>query len=148
MTDGPDQRVVDAWVRLIRTARLLLDRVEGDLKREGLPPLPWYDALLELRRAGEDGLRPFELERTMLLAQHNLSRLVDRLEKAGLLTKRPCPEDGRGQILAITGAGRDLLRRMWPVYAAAIERHLGARLEGAEAETLVGILDRLRPVTR
>ena len=56
--------------------------VEVDLKRAGFPPLSWYDVLLELRRAGDDGLRPLEIEARLLLAQHNVSRLIERLEKA------------------------------------------------------------------
>ena len=79
--------------------------VERDLKQAGLPPLAWYDALLELHRARPEGLRPGDLEKEMLLPQYNVSRLVDRLEAAGYVVRRRIPRDGRGQVLQITEPG-------------------------------------------
>lgn len=143
MTDIPSEAAVRAWTRLMRARERVLGGVEADLRRAGFPPLAWYDALLELRRAAPEGLRPFVLERRMLLPQYGVSRLVDRLEAAGHLRREPAPEDGRGQLLRITRSGRGLLARMWPAYAAAIERHLGARLEEDEAAALARLLDRL-----
>lgn len=145
MTDQqiPSESIVQAWVALIRAQRLVLARVEADLKAAGLPPLGWYDALLELRRAGEPGLRPVELESRLLLEQHNISRLVDRLENAGFLERRPCPQDRRGQMLALTKAGGELLRRMWPIYCAAIQQHVGSKLADDEVDQLAGLLNML-----
>jgi len=80
--------VFTAWARLLRAQTHLLGVVERELKQAGLPPLGWYDVLLELSRPGCDGLRPVELEKLLLLAQYNLSRLLDRLEKAGLVERR------------------------------------------------------------
>jgi len=143
MTDMPSVDAVRAWTRLIRARAQVLDAVEAELKQAGFPPLAWYDALLELRRAAPAGLRPFQLEAAMLLAQYNLSRLVDRLEAAGHVARAPSPEDGRGQMLRITRRGRALLDAMWPAYAAAIERQLGAKLGPGEAARLAALLDRL-----
>ena len=143
MTDIPSAAVVQVWTRLVRARHRALAAVEADLRRAGFPPLAWYDALLELRRAGPEGLRPYALEAAMLLAQYNLSRLVERLDAAGHLVRAPSPADGRGQVLTITASGRALLEAMWPAYAAAIQRHVGTRLEEAEAATLAGLLDRL-----
>lgn len=140
---APGEAVITAWARLVRVPQAVLAAVEADLKAAGLPPLSWYDALLELART-RTGLRHFELERHMLLAQYNLSRLVERLEKAGYIERQPCPEDGRGQVLRITPSGRALLKRMWPVYGAAIARHVGSRLTQAEARQLAELLGRLQ----
>ena len=128
----PSDIVVKSWARLIRAANEALSAVESDLKRTGHPPLAWYDVLLELRRSGDDGLRPFELERELLLAQHNVSRLVDRLEAKGLVQRRPADDDGRGQKITITEAGRATLAKMWPDYAAAIQHHVGAKFHNEE----------------
>jgi DNA-binding MarR family transcriptional regulator len=117
--------------------------VEKDVKAAGLPPLEWYDVLLELSRAPDRGLRPYELEGRLLLAQYNLSRLVDRLQQAGLVEKRACPNDRRGFELRITDAGRELRQRTWPAYAAAIERQFGSKLRPGDADTLGEILARL-----
>lgn len=126
--EAPSETVITVWARLLRAQRKALGGVEADLKSAGFPPLGWYDALLELRKAGGEGLRPLQLEAQLLLEQHNISRLVDRLVEAGYVERRPCVTDRRGHMLALTEAGADLLRRMWPVYRAAIQRHVGLKL--------------------
>lgn len=138
----PSETVVKAWARLVRTETVILGAVEADLKAAGFPPLSWYDVLLELRRAAA-GLRPMELESRLLLAQHNVSRLLDRMAARHLVAKRRAAEDGRGQNVAITETGRDLLRRMWPVYRRAIQRRLGSRITVREAENLAELLGKL-----
>jgi DNA-binding MarR family transcriptional regulator len=143
MTERPSKPVVLAWARLIKAERLALARIEAALKHAGLPPLAWYDVLLELERAGETGLRPFELERALLLAQYNLSRLLDRIEREGLIERAPCPEDGRGHVLRLSARGRAMRNAMWPIYAQAIEAALGSRLDKTEAEMLSALLGRI-----
>jgi DNA-binding MarR family transcriptional regulator len=143
-TPVPSEAVIGAWARLVKAQHRVLGAVETDLRKAGFPPLSWYDVLLELRRAGGDGLRPIEIEGRLLLAQHNVSRLLNRLAADGLVERRPCVSDGRGQIIALTAAGSELLRRMWPTYRAAIPRHVGTRLGGDEdAEMLRQLLGRL-----
>lgn len=131
------------WARLMRVQRRLLAAVEAEMKTAGLPPLEWYDVLLELERAGEAGLRPFELTERMLLERYNVSRLADRLEGAGLVRRMPSPEDRRGHRLAITPAGVDLRRLMWPVYRRAVEAHFGEPLGHDGAAALAEALARL-----
>ena len=143
MANTPDETAVAAWIGLSRAQRASQGRIEARLKAEKLPPLSWYDALWELEKAGEAGLRPFELERALLFEQYNLSRLADRLAKAELIERGACPEDRRGQVLRISAAGRELRRRMWEVYSRAIEEAVGARLSGAEAASLAALLRKL-----
>jgi DNA-binding MarR family transcriptional regulator len=138
----PSEAIIRAWARLMRAQQAVLAAVEAELKAAGFPPLAWYDVLLELSRA-QEGLRPFALEHALLLAQYNLSRLLDRLERAGYLERRACPEDGRGQVVVITAAGRALVKRVWPTYRAAIARHVGAKLSEDEAARLATLLGKL-----
>jgi DNA-binding MarR family transcriptional regulator len=140
----PDEATVMAWIALNRAQRLAFSAIDAEVKAAGFPPLAWYDALLELRRAKNLALRPVELERRLLFAQHNVSRLIDRLEGAKLVERRPCASDGRGQDIVILPAGIDLLTRMWPVYRAGIQRHFGACLSTETAARLAGIL---QPIT-
>lgn len=135
----------ELWARFVRVSQAVVADVEAALKAEGFPPLAWYDALLELRRIGEDGCRQNALQSKMLLAQYNLSRLVDRLEKVGYVTRTPCPEDGRGQILRITEAGNDLLAEMWPAYRAAVQTRFAERLSVSQADGLSAALNWLAP---
>jgi DNA-binding MarR family transcriptional regulator len=139
----PSDAVVDAWIALNRaqqTAQLKMERAFRDAE---LPPYAWYDVLWELDRAGEAGLRPFEIERQRLIAQSNVSRLIDRLAEQGYVERQACEEDGRGQRIFITQAGRDMRKRMWPVYARAIGDAVGRRISEREAASLAGLLGKL-----
>ena len=143
MTSKPGEATVAAWIGLSRAQRVAMALVEARLKAEGLPPLSWYDALWELDKAGEAGLRPYELERAMLFEQYNLSRLAQRLAEAGLINKEACEADARGQTLKITQAGREMRRRMWETYSRAIEEAVGAKLSASEARSLAELLRKL-----
>lgn len=141
---GPD--VLKAWERLLRSRQYFVARVEEELRLADLPPLEWYDVLWELEQADGEWLRQADVSRRVLIAPYNLSRLIDRLEQDGLVARRQCPKDGRNNVLVLTDKGRDLRRRIWPVYAAALDRHFGSRLSAAEARELALLLGRLDPV--
>ena len=143
MKHEPSKAVVSAWMRLMRAQQSALLKIERALREAGLPSLSWYDVLLELDRAGDKGLRPVELEGQMLIAQSNISRLIDRIEAAGYVERRPCDDDARGQMVVITPAGRDLRKRMWPSYAAAIQSAIGAHVSEREASSLSALLAKL-----
>ena len=143
MSRNPSDAAVKAWIRLIRARDRVLGAIERDLKAAECPPLAWYDVLLELSRAAEGRLRPFEIEKEILLAQYNLSRLLDRLEREGLVSREPCQDDARGQWVVITEKGRATQARTWKVYARAIQKNVGEKLDDRAAATLAGLLGRL-----
>jgi len=143
MANEPSEDVTLAWARLLRAHNVALSTVEGALKDADLPPLAWYDALLEIERSGEEGIRPYELERRLLLPQYGLSRLLDRIEAAGYLDRQPCPDDGRGQVLVITASGKKMRKEIWPIYRIAIAKAVGSRLTIGEAKSLAGLLGKL-----
>ncbi len=143
MSRKPSRQTQQAWIDLHRAHRRLLDRVESVLKRAGLPPLDWYDVLLELRLGAEGGLRQYQLGNRVLLSKHNLSRLIDRLEQGGLVRREACAEDGRGNRIRITAAGKKMLERMWPVYGDAIEASFGTHLSGNEMVELSRVLGKV-----
>lgn len=139
----PSPDTTTAWVRLLRTQQALTCAIEKELKSAGFPPLGWYDALLELSREPHGALRPLELEKRMLMPQYSTSRLVDRLADAGFAERKSCPLDGRGQFVVITPEGRALQKKMWDVYGAAIDRHVGSKLSDKEAASLGKLLGKL-----
>ena len=143
MSRKPSDAVTKAWARLIRARERVVSAVERDLKASGLPPLAWYDVLLELSRAPNGRLRPSEIEKETLLAQYNLSRLLDRQESEGLVARAPHEDDARGQWVVITEKGRALQARIWKVYAQSIQRHVGEKLDDKAATTLAELLGRL-----
>ena len=144
----PSEAATHAWVTLMRTQQELLAAIEGDLKQAGMPQLSWYDVLLELSREPDGRLRPYQIEERTLLTQYNLSRLIDRLEAAGLVAKEPFGDDGRGRIIALTEKGRELRSKTWDAYGAAIASRIGSRLTEEEAEILARLLSKLRTPMR
>ena len=144
MSANPTAAVIEAWAGLVRTQRTLLDKVEDSLKRAGLPSLDWYHVLYEVDRSPIGMMRQSGVQSSTQLAQYNVCRLVDRLEREGLVERHQCRQDGRNNVLLITAKGSALRRQRWPAYAAAIEEHFGARLTPAEAEQLAGLLAKLK----
>jgi DNA-binding MarR family transcriptional regulator len=133
---------------LARVSRQLVESTEDALKAAALPPLAWYDVLHELAEAGEGGLRPYELIDRVLLAQYSVSRLLARLEADGLVERLPVADDGRGQRVRITEAGKAMRRRIWAVYGGSIADLMDDRLSTEEMEALSALLGRLRhPLT-
>lgn len=99
--------------------------------------------MLELHRAGRGGLRQFEIGNAVLLSKHNVSRLLDRLEREALVLRQACDEDGRGATVIITEAGHRLLERMWPVHGGAIRSHFAGYFSAQELDQLATLLARL-----
>lgn len=131
-----DVRLADdalaAWRAFLTAHAHLTRRISRDLAAEGLPDLGWYDLLWALYRSPGRRLRVNELAREVVLSPTAMSRFVDRAEAAGYVRREPDPDDRRALQVAITDAGIELLRRMWPVYARGIAEHFAAHLESAE----------------
>ncbi|MBY6068802.1 MarR family winged helix-turn-helix transcriptional regulator [Leisingera aquaemixtae] len=139
--ETPDPFAV--WLPLARAHKSVLASVETALKQAGLPGLDWYDTLWELECAGDAGLRPFELQEKLLLPQYGVSRLAERLAKAGLLARRTCNDDGRGQVLVITPEGAAMRARIWAVYSAAMQQAVTPHFSPGEARRLAELLAKL-----
>jgi DNA-binding MarR family transcriptional regulator len=139
---------LDAWRTFLNAHAAAIERVELALTNAGLPPLSWYDALWPLHRARVRKLRMGELSaQVVTISRSGLTRLVDRLEAAGLVEREPSPDDRRGTVVAITREGSALIRRMWPTYSAEIQRSFAAVLSDEEATILRDLLARVHAAT-
>lgn len=139
----PTNISVSTWVNLVKAQKTALTFIETALKQAELPTLEWYDILLELERVEDKGIRPFELRSKLLLPQYGVSRLVNRLEKAGYLKRQSSNNDKRGQVLFITQTGKEVRKKMWAVYAPAIEQVIGGKITSDEAQSLKFLLAKL-----
>lgn len=128
------------WIALARSYRTILEEVERSFKRAGLPPLGWYDVLLEVERAGQSGIRPYALQKRLLLPQYGISRLLDRLEREGLIKKLQCEEDKRGFEVCITEKGQKIRQDMWPIYADALSRTIQSPMSPDALQTISKLL--------
>ncbi len=140
----PAKTTIDIWIGLNRTHRAILSTVEKSLKDASMPPLSWYDVLLELDNSGAKGARAYLLQNKLLLPQYALSRLLERIEKAGYLQRLSCADDGRGQILLITRSGKLIRKKIWSVYGNALQQAIGAKLSNEEKELLLKLLGQLK----
>ena len=122
----------------------IVSAIDRALKDEGLPSLSWYDAILEVEKAGSDGIRPFALKDRLLLPQYGTSRLLDRIEKAGFIKKEGCKSDGRGHVVSITDVGQEVRQKMWAVYAKQLTLRIENRLDMDEASQLADLLKALK----
>jgi len=139
MAEDPD---VAAWRGLLVAHSRLVPAVEADLRAAGQVSLSWYDVLLELNAAPDRRLRMSELGQRVVLSRTRVSRVVGELAAAGLAERQPDEADGRSSFAVITPAGRDALRRAWPVYRQAIGRRVGARLNSQQCRELAALLER------
>lgn len=139
----PDTQL-EAWRQYYPSFWRVFTAIEADLAAAGLPSLSWYDALYELYLAPDRHLRMSELARSALLSRSGLTRLVDKLEKEGLIRRKACPSDGRVQHAELTDKGVEVLRKIWPVYRAGIAKYFAAHLSEAEARQMGEIFGRIR----
>lgn len=138
-----DDRRNSVW-RLFVTANVKLrDRISEKFARAGLPSMDWYDVLLALKEAPENHLRLSDLAEKVLLSRSNLTHLVDRLEKAGLLYRKRCPKDRRGTYAVLTEAGLAMQEKMWAVYSEGIAEYFGCQLDDEELKVMQRVLERM-----
>jgi len=141
MAKNPDPKG-HAWAVLLTAHATLVEKIEIALGEAKLPPLAWYDVLWELEKADGGKLRMHELARRVVLSRSNLTRLADRLEKAGLVAREDTPNDRRGYHCVITRSGLAMRKKMWPVYRAEIERLFSRHVTLDEARTIGEALER------
>ncbi len=143
MSRRPDEIHLRAWRHFITAHALLIDRLNRDLMEAELIPLNWYDVLIELAEAPDHRLRMSDLADNVVLSRSGLTRLVDKLEKAGLLLRESAEQDRRGAFAVITEAGLQALRTAWRVYGAGIEQHFAQYLTDDEAQRFGDALARM-----
>jgi DNA-binding MarR family transcriptional regulator len=142
-----DDDALATWRAFLTAHAHVTRRISRDLVDAGLPDLGWYDLLWALHRQPGRRLRVNELAREVVLSPTAMSRFVDRVEAGGYVRREPDPADRRALQVVLTDEGRALLRRMWPVYAAGIERHFAAFL-GRSGPRTRAILERMAESAR
>ncbi|WP_043770845.1 MarR family winged helix-turn-helix transcriptional regulator [Roseivivax isoporae] len=143
--DDPELGYNRVWFNLLRVQRSLGPRIARVLRAEGLEDPVWYEILLEVERAGPQGIAMQDLEERLFTPQYALSRHVKRLAEKGWIERTPRAGRGRGLLLRLTADGQGVEARIWPTYEAAIRESLGRRLGTDEAYAMARFLIRLYP---
>jgi DNA-binding MarR family transcriptional regulator len=136
-------RELAAWRGLLAAHATLIARLDAELEREHGLPLTSYEVLLYLADAQGGHLRMGELADRLLLSRSGITRLVDRLERQGMIERERCEDDGRGFNAVLTAAGRRKLDAARPAHLGGVRRHFLAQLEPGELDSLAAIWGRL-----
>jgi DNA-binding MarR family transcriptional regulator len=134
----------EAWIAIAQTHAAVTGRLQEALTAAELPPLPWFEVLATLDRASEQRLKMGDLAEALVITRGGLTKLVDRLIKAGLLERTFCETDRRVSYATLLPAGVELLEEMRPVVRGELATAFTANLSVAEAEELQATMERIR----
>jgi DNA-binding MarR family transcriptional regulator len=137
-----------AWRAFLEAHAHTTELLARELKDAEDLPLSWYDVLVQLQEADGYRLRMQELADRVLLSKSGLTRLIDRMERAGLVTRAACPDDRRGTFAELTPAGLETLRRSAPSHLRGVRQHFAELVTDDEAAVLETVLDRIAVAAR
>lgn len=134
---------IDAFVRLVRAGAIVPRRLSALLSADHGLNINAYEALLQLARAPDRRMRRVDLANSLLLTAGGVTRLLDGLERDGLVARDECSSDRRVSYAVLTKAGRAKLREATKSHTRQIRELLGAAYDEDELAQLIALLDRL-----
>ena len=143
MTRMPTGKELDAWRSFLRAHARLSRVLEAELVAEHPITLGGYDVLVQLAEAPGRQLRMAELADAVLLSRSGVTRLVDRLEGMGMVTRERFDGDGRGIVAVLTQKGVDTLRAAARTHLAGVVRHFAGHLSEDELTAFGGMCARM-----
>jgi DNA-binding MarR family transcriptional regulator len=142
-----DERELRAWRGMLRVHATLTKALDAELDAEHGLPLSSYEVLLHLADAESQRMRMSDLAATVILSRSGLTRLVDRLEREGLIARESCPSDARGAYAALTTAGRRKLDAARATHLAGVRSQFLQHFSDEELDALGAAWERLLPGT-
>jgi DNA-binding MarR family transcriptional regulator len=144
---SPPAEALRIWRVFFECALALPDILDAELQDAGKLSFRWYDVLVQLEEAG-DGVPMNEIASRILASKSGLTRVIDRMEEAGLV-RRERPEDDRRVVLVfMTEKGQEALRESRVVHRDGIRRHFTEHLDARELEQLGEMLQKVREHVR
>jgi DNA-binding MarR family transcriptional regulator len=131
------------WIRFLATHSAITRELEARLMGAHGLTLSDYDVLVQLARAPERKLRNIDLAKAVVLTRSGVTRLVDGLEKDGLVARSSCPSDKRGTFVQLTDTGRARLREAAGTHLEAVRELFVERLGQEGRELMDSLLGRL-----
>src|SRR3954449_6254596 len=133
------------WRGFLRVHAALAKQLDAELDRTHGIPLTSYEVLINLQSSPDRRLRMADLADRALLSRSGMTRLVDRLERQGLLVRDTCASDARGCFAVLTDAGEALLARARPTHLDGVRRRFLSHLEAEDFERLTELWERVLP---
>jgi len=129
---------------MLRAHAALTKQLDAELEaRHGLP-LTSYEVLVRLADAEDERMRMCDLASSIVLSRSGLTRLVDRLERDGLIVRESCASDARGAFARLTPRGRETLEAARTTHHAGVRELFLGRLSAAERELLADVWERVQ----
>jgi len=132
-----------AWRGFLVAHSRATRKLEDELIEVHDLPLAWYDVLVQLAEAPDRRLRMSDLAGAVLLSRSGVTRLVDRLEREGLVARIKCRDDARGTFTVLTDAGLARLRDASGTHLDGVRRHVTGRFTDDELESFAQLMERL-----
>ncbi len=137
------ERELAAWRGLLEVHSATIAQLDAELEQEHGLPLSSYEVLLHLHDAPDCALRMGQLAERLFLSRSGLTRLIDRLAKAGLVERVECESDRRGSYGRLTAEGRARFEAARPTHLRGVREHFLSKLSGADLDQLAGIWARI-----
>src|SRR5690242_9620527 len=134
-----------AWRGLLRVHSALVKALDAELLATHGLPLTSYEVLINLQAAPGRRRRMAELADGVLLSRSGMTRLVDRLERDGLLERDACTDDGRGTYAVLTEKGEALLAEARRTHLDGVRERFLRHFEPDDLRTLATLWDRVLP---
>jgi DNA-binding MarR family transcriptional regulator len=134
-----------AWRGLLRAHACLAKRLDAELEREHRLQLSSYEVLHHLQEASGGRMRMCDLAEQAQLSRSGLTRLVDRLEREGLLERCSCAHDARGSYACLTDTGRERVKEARATHRACVREHFFSRFSESELSALADMWERIAP---
>jgi DNA-binding MarR family transcriptional regulator len=134
-----------AWRGLLRAHACLAKRLDAELEREHSLPMSSYEVLHRLDQEGAGRMRMCDLAEQAQLSRSGLTRLVDRLERDGLLERCSCEHDARGAYACLTELGRARLSQARTTHVTVVREHFFSRFSAPELGALADMWERIAP---
>jgi DNA-binding MarR family transcriptional regulator len=135
------------WRVFLETALALIDILDAEMQARRGITLGWYDVLVHLEDA-PDGLGMTEIANRILFSKSGLTRVIDRMEAAGLVRRERPPEDRRVVRVLLTPTGHEALNAARTVHRHGIQEHFASHIDPAELEALAAALQGVREHVR
>jgi DNA-binding MarR family transcriptional regulator len=138
-----DQEELGAWRGMLRAHSELTRTLDAELAREHDLPLSSYEVLLYLNDSDDGRMRMSELADSVLLSRSGLTRLVDRLERQGLLRRQRCTSDARGLFAEITDEGRSVFGEARKTHLDGVRRLFLDHFSRDELRAIASLWDKV-----
>ncbi|HVP02964.1 MAG TPA: MarR family transcriptional regulator [Solirubrobacteraceae bacterium] len=138
-----DAQELRAWRGMLRAHAALTKALDAELEAEHGLPLSSYEVLLHVWHADGRRMRMSDLAESVILSRSGLTRLVDRLEREGLVARESCPSDARGSFARLTPAGAAKLEAARRTHLAGVRERFLDRVSAEELEVLGTVWDRI-----